>query len=81
MTNDHKDGRWPVWALSVVSYPFAAGAAFVNLFFLSLMWQEFGFRALSTMESTIGGVFLGVPLAWIGGRWLRGMIDKAEDSP
>lgn len=80
MTSTPKSGRWPVWKLSVAVYPFAAGAAAVNLFFLFLMGQAIGLRALSTSESVIAGIILGVPFAWIGARWLRGMIDEAEDS-
>ena len=76
-----KAGRWPVWALAVLMYPFAAGAAAVNLFFLSLMGQALGLRALSTSEAVIGGIVLGVPFAWIAGKWLRGLIDEAEDAP
>ncbi|WP_421703334.1 hypothetical protein [Aliiroseovarius sp.] len=78
-TTPQKDGRWPVWALAVVLYPFAAGAAAVNLFFLSLMSQVVGLRVLSTTEAIIGGLILGIPFAWITGRWIRGLIDEAED--
>ncbi|WP_300512724.1 hypothetical protein [Aliiroseovarius sp.] len=78
-TNPQRGGRWPVWALAVVLYPFAAGAAAVNLFFLGLMSQVIGLRVLSTSEAIIGGLILGVPFAWITGRWIRGLIDEAED--
>ena len=75
-----KPGRWSVRALALMMYPFAAGAAAVNLFFLSLMGQAIGLRALSTIESVIGGIILGVPFAWIAGRWLRGLMDQADNS-
>lgn len=81
MTAADRSGRWPVIALAAVMYPFAAGAATVNLFFLFLMLQAIGVAALSTPQAAIGGVVLGVPFAWIAGRWLRGMIDEAEDAP
>lgn len=81
MNGTDKSDRWPIWALSALMYPLAAGAAAVNLFFLSLMGQAIGLRVLSTPESVIGGVVLGVPFAWITGRWLRGLIDQAEDAP
>lgn len=81
MTDAEKPGRWPVSWLAAVLYPFAAGAAAVNLFFLALMGQALGLPALSTLQSVIVGAILGVPFAWIAGRWLRGMIDEAEDAP
>ncbi len=76
----HRDGRWPVWAVSLVMYPFAAGAAYVNLFFLFLMLQALGIEAISTKQAIYGGVVLGIPFAWISGRWIRGLIDEAEDT-
>ncbi len=72
--------RWPLWAVSLVMYPFAAGAAYVNLFFLFLMLQAIGVEAISSVQALYGGVVLGVPFAWISGRWIRGMIDEAEDA-
>ncbi|MCK0126467.1 hypothetical protein MWU76_18900 [Gelidibacter sp. F2691] len=60
-------------------YPLAAGAAAVNLFFFTLMTQAIGLTALTPVQSIIGGVILGVPFAWISGKWMRGLIDKAED--
>lgn len=74
-----RSGRWPVWLLAVVLYPLAAGAAYVNLFFLFLMAQAIGFSVISTLESILGGLVLGLPLAWIAARWFRRMIDEAED--
>lgn len=76
----NKPGRWPVWAVALVLYPFAAGAAYVNLFFLFLMLQAVGIEAISSMQAVYGGVVLGIPFTWIMGRWIRGMIDEAEDA-
>lgn len=74
-----RSGRWPVWLLAVVLYPLAAGAAAVNLFFLTLMTQAIGLNALTPMQSILGGMILGVPFAWVAGKWMRGLIDTAED--
>lgn len=80
MTAQKEDpGRWPVWAVALVLYPLAAGAAAVNLFFLFLVLQAVGLRALTPYEAIVGGVILGVPFAWISGKWMRGLIDQAED--
>jgi len=61
-------------------YPFAAGAAYVNLFFLFLLLQEIGFEVISTKQAIFGGTVLGIPCAWISGRWIRGLIDEAENA-
>lgn len=74
-----RSDRWPVWAVALVLYPLAAGAAAVNLFFLFLVLQAVGLRALTPYEAIVGGVILGVPFAWISGKWMRGLIDQAED--
>jgi len=81
MSEADKTGRWPVWALALLMYPLAILAVGVNLFFLSLMGQAIGLEVLSTLHSLIVGVVLGIPVAWLTGRWLRGLIDEAEDSP
>lgn len=73
------EGRWPVWKLAAVMYPFAAGAAAVNLFFIGLMVQAIGLTAISTQTSILLGLVFGVPFAWLSGRWLRSLIDQAED--
>lgn len=74
-----KDGRWPVWLLAAVFYPLSIGAVAVNLFFIGLMGQAIGLPVLSTIEAVLGGVVLGVPFAWITAKWIRGLIDEAED--
>ena len=76
---DGGQGRpWPVWKLALLLYPFAAGAVAINLFLIGLMTQAIGLRALSPLESTIGGIVLGIPATWLAGRWVRGLIDEAE---
>ncbi|NNE80569.1 MAG: hypothetical protein HKN18_09880 [Silicimonas sp.] len=72
------EGRWPVWKLSVLLYPFAAAAVAINLFMLALMAQAIGLPALSPVASIIGGIILGVPAAWASGRWVRRLIDEAD---
>lgn len=79
MTIDPNNERWPVWKLALVMYPFAAGAAAVNLFFLFLIFQALGFGALTPVQSICGGLILGVPFTWVAGKWIRGLIDQAED--
>ncbi len=76
---DGDSGRWQVWKIGVVIYPLAVGAAAVNVFFAGLMGQAVGLQALSPVAACLAGVVVGAPFAWIVARWLRGLIDKAED--
>ena len=72
------EGRWPVWKLAILLYPFTAGAVAINLFLLSLMGQAIGLPALSPNASVIGGVVLGVPAGWASGKWARHLMDQAD---
>jgi len=72
------DARWPVWKLSILLYPFAAGAVAINLFLLSLLGQAIGLTALTPNVSVVGGVVLGLPAAWASGKWARHLMDEAD---
>lgn len=72
------DTRWPVWKLSVLLYPFAAGAVAINLFLLFLMLQAIGFTAISPDTSVLASIPLGVPAAWASGKWARYLMDQAD---
>lgn len=71
--------HWPVWKLSLLIYVFAAAAVAINLFMLSLMLQAVGFTALSPYQAIALAVPLGVPAAWAAGRWVRHLLDEAEE--
>lgn len=70
--------RWPVWKLSVLLYVFAMGAVAINLFMLGLMFQAFGFTALSPLAALSVSIPLGVPAAWLSGRWVRRLLDEGN---
>lgn len=71
-------GRWPVSRLALVLYPFAAGAAAVNIFFIGLIVTWLGVPNFSPWVSVVVGLVLGVPFAWVLGRYFRRLIDEAE---
>lgn len=71
--------RWPVWKLALLLYVFAAGAVAINLFMLGLMFQAFGFAALSPVAALSASVLLGIPAAWLAGRWVRHLLDEAAE--
>lgn len=72
-------GRWPIWKLALLLYPFAAGAVSINLFLLFLMLQAVGIAAISPEMSVVGGIILGVPAGWASGWWARTLMDRADD--
>ena len=51
----------PGWRLMALVYPFAAGAAAVNLFFLSLVLSWLGLPVLTPGLAVLGGALLGAP--------------------
>ena len=76
------DDRWPVWKLGLLLYVFAAGAVAINLFMLGLMIQPLGLAALSPVMALALSGILGIPAAWLAGRWVHSLLDEAsEDKP
>ena len=73
------DDRWPVWKLAVLLYVFATGAVAINLFMLGLMVRAFGMPALSPVMAVMLSLPLGIPAAWLSGRWVRRLLDEAAE--
>jgi len=71
----------PGWRLVAAVYPFAAGAAAVNLFFLSLVLSWLGLPVLTPNLSVLGGMVIGLPAAWAFARHIRRLIAKADQDP
>ncbi len=76
--SDGIPGPWPIWKIAAILYPFAAGAAAVNVFFLGLLGQAVSLTALSPVLSVLIGLVLGLPLAWVAAQWVRRLIARAE---
>ncbi len=70
---------WPVWKLSLLLYPLAAGAVAINIFMLALMGRALGLDELSPVASVVAGLILGVPAAWAAGCWVRRLMDQADN--
>ena len=68
----------PGWRLVAAVYPFAAGAAAVNLFFLSLILSWLGLPVLTPNLSVLGGMVIGLPAAWAFARHIRRLIAEAD---
>ncbi|WP_299675607.1 hypothetical protein [uncultured Roseobacter sp.] len=71
---------WPVWKLALLLYPFAAGAVAINLFMLGLMAPVVGLRSLAPITAVKWSIGLGVPATWATGRWLRHLMDQADET-
>lgn len=69
----------PGWRLVAAVYPFAAGAAAVNLFFLSLVLSWVGAPVLTPGWSVAGGLLIGLPATWAFARHLRQLMATADD--
>ncbi|WP_171177168.1 hypothetical protein [Ruegeria sp. HKCCD8929] len=72
------EGRWPVWKLALLLYPFAAGTVAINLFLAGLIAHAVGYSALSPVASILWSVPLGIPATWAAGRWVRSLMDEAD---
>ena len=46
-------GRWPVWKLAILLYPFAGTAVWINLFMLSLLTSWLGLAVLSPQMAAL----------------------------
>jgi len=69
---------WSRRKLAVILYPFTAAAVAINLFMFGLMWQVFGWPALSPVATLIWSIPLGVPATILVARWVRGLMDEAD---
>jgi|GEM_PF-842337 len=74
-------GRWPVWKLGLLLYPFAAPAVAINLFLAGLIAHKTGFVALPPVLALWLSRPLGVPAAWLCGRRVRGLLDDGTPAP
>ena len=73
------DGRWPVWKLAILLYPATMLTVAINLFLAGLILHSAGFGAIGTVPAIVWSIPLGIPAAWLAGRWVRGLMDEAED--
>lgn len=69
---------WSTAQIALVLYPFAAGAAGVNVFFASLLGSWIGLPILAPGWSVAVGCALGVPAAFAFARHVRGLMDQAQ---
>jgi len=64
--------------LTVVLYPFGAGAMAVNLFFASLIGSWLGWPVLTPVQSVLGGLVLGILATWAFAGHIRRLMQKAD---
>ncbi|MFT6459461.1 NnrT protein [Pseudophaeobacter arcticus] len=67
---------WGKARLTLVLYPFGAGAAAVNVFFASLITSWIGWPVLSPLQSIVLGLVLGVPLTYAFARHIHKLMQN-----
>jgi hypothetical protein len=70
-----------LWRLTLILYPFGAGAMAVNLFFASLIWSWLGWAVLTPLQALAGGSVLGVLATAAFARHIRALMAKADAQP
>ncbi len=65
--------------LYLLLYPFTALAVAINLFMLGLMWQAINLPAIPPLTALLLSLPLGLSANWLVTRWVKGLIDEAED--
>lgn len=73
-------GRWSVGLITLVLYPFGAGAMAVNVFFASLIGTHIGGPVASTAVSLILGGIIAIPATYMFSKHIRHLMDKADDA-
>ncbi len=76
--DEDDEGRWPVWKLALLLYPFSWGAMAINVFLLGLMWQGIGLTAITPVDSLWLGALVGVPANWFFAVKVRAWMDEAD---
>lgn len=64
--------------LTLILYPFGAGAMAVNLFFASLITSWIGWPVLTPVQSVVGGAMLGVPATWAFAGHIKRLMERAD---
>lgn len=64
--------------LTLILYPFGAGAMAVNLFFASLIGSWIGWPVLTPVQSVLGGAALGIPATWVFARHIKRLMKRAD---
>ena len=69
---------WSTRRIALALYPFGAGAAAVNVFFVSLIFSWVGAPVASTAWSLGLGCVIGAPATWYFARYIRHLMDMAD---
>ena len=73
------EGKWPVWKLAILLYPATALTVAINLFLAGLVANGMGLGVIAPVSAILWSIPLGLPASWLAGRWLRGLMDEADD--
>jgi hypothetical protein len=67
---------WSKTKLTLVLYPFGAGAAAVNVFFASLITSWIGWPVLSPTTSIAIGMIIGIPITYAFAKHIHKLMMK-----
>lgn len=70
--------RWSVWQITLVLFPFGAGAVAVNIFFASLISSWLGCPVISPQQAIAAGAIAGIPATYWFARHIRKLMDEAD---
>lgn len=70
---------WGVGALTLVLYPFGAGAVAINLYFAGLIASWLDLVVMAPRWALLGGAVLGVPATWVFARHICALMDRADE--
>ncbi len=73
-----KQAGWGIGKITLLLYPFGAGAVAINLFFAGLILSWVDLPVLTPGWSVVGGCVLGIPMTWLFARHIRGLMDRAD---
>lgn len=73
--------RWPVWKLALLLYFFVAATVAINLFLLGLLLTTIGAPTLPPYLALALSAPLGVPASWLAAKWVRSLLDEADEAP
>jgi hypothetical protein len=67
--------------LTLILYPFGAGAMAVNVFCASLIWSWIGWPVLTPVQSVMGGLVVGMPATLVFASHIRRLMAQADAAP
>ncbi|MGB0411542.1 MAG: NnrT protein [Pikeienuella sp.] len=69
---------WSVGRITLVLYPFGAGAMALNVYFVSLILSWVGLEVITPLRALIIALPLGIPATWWFARHIKTLMLRAD---